>query len=156
MATRISPSAVSVILILMATTSALIMLSLNQINHIVHGDLYAFDLKFSHEWAMPYWILSGIIFGLSGTNIALSLLITAYVQKKSRRQAPPRLEPAAQTPADNSQGAPGRGDEQPEAQIRTLPEKTLEATEPASTRGRQSPPHEPRRHEEPHPPEGGR
>jgi hypothetical protein len=68
----------------MAVTSLLIMLSLNQINYMVHGDLYNFGLQFSYRWAMPYWILSGIVFGLSWTNIAVSIVFTLYIQKKSR------------------------------------------------------------------------
>jgi hypothetical protein len=86
MDTRISPSATTVILLLMAVTSLLIMLSLNQINYMVHGDLYSFGLEFSYRWAMPYWILSGIVFGLSWTNIAVSIVFTLYIQKKSRTQ----------------------------------------------------------------------
>jgi hypothetical protein len=148
MQTRVSPSAVSVILILMATTSVLIMLSLNQINSIVHGDLYAFDLKFSHEWAIPYWILSGIIFGLSGTNIALSLLFTAYVQKKSRRKAP-SLETSAHDAANLSRGIAFNGDEQPEVQVRTMTEKTLEVAKPASAKDTPDPPRQTQRQEEP-------
>jgi hypothetical protein len=72
----------------MAVTSLLIMLSLNQINYMVHGDLYNFGLQFSYRWAMPYWILSGIVFGLSWTNIAVSIVFTLYIQKKSRTQTP--------------------------------------------------------------------
>jgi hypothetical protein len=87
MDTRISPSATTVILLLMAVTSLLIMLSLNQINYMVHGDLYSFGLEFSYRWAMPYWILSGIVFGLSWTNIAVSIVFTLYIQKKSRKRA---------------------------------------------------------------------
>jgi hypothetical protein len=87
MDTRISPSVISVILLLMAVTSVLIMLSLNQINYMVHGDLYSFGLQFSYRWAMPYWILSGIVFGLSWTNIAVSIVFTLYIQKKSRTRA---------------------------------------------------------------------
>lgn len=71
----------------MAVTSLLIMLSLNQINYMVHGDLYSFGLEFSYRWAMPYWILSGIVFGLSWTNIAVSIVFTLYIQKKSRKRA---------------------------------------------------------------------
>lgn len=87
MDTRINPSAASVILLLMAATSLLIMLSLNQINYMVHGDLYNFGLQFSYRWAMPYWILSGIVFGLSWTNIAVSIVFTLYIQKRSRTRA---------------------------------------------------------------------
>jgi hypothetical protein len=87
MESRVSLSATSVILLMMAATSLLIMLSLNQINYIVHGDLYSFGLQFSYRWAMPYWILSGVIFGLSWTNLTLAIIFTLYIQKKSRKKA---------------------------------------------------------------------
>ena len=87
MESRVSLSATSVILLMMAATSLLIMLSLNQINYIVHGDLYSFGLQFSYRWAMPYWILSGVIFGLSWTNLTLAIIFTLYIQKRSRKKA---------------------------------------------------------------------
>ena len=86
MKTTINPSAISTILILMAAASLFIMLSLNQINYIVHGDLYNFGLQFSYRWAMPYWVFSGIIFGLSWINIAISIIVTMYIFKKTRKQ----------------------------------------------------------------------
>jgi hypothetical protein len=85
---NINPSVVSGVLIAMAAASLFTMLSLNQIGSIVHSDLYSFGLEFSYRWAMPYWVFSGIIFGLSWTNIVLSIIVTLYVFKKSRNPAP--------------------------------------------------------------------
>lgn len=85
METDINSSAISVVLILMAIASLFTMLSLNQISYIVHGDLYNYGLQFSYKWAMLYWVSSGVVFGLSWVNIALSIIITLYVFKKSRR-----------------------------------------------------------------------
>lgn len=85
METNINPSAIGMVLILMATASLLTMLSLNQINSIVNSDLYNYYLQFSYKWAMPYWIFSGMIFGLSWMNIALSIIVALYVFKKSRK-----------------------------------------------------------------------
>ncbi len=79
-------SAISAILLVMAAASLLTMLSLNQINYIIQGDLPNFGLQFSYRWAMPYWVLSGIIFGLSWLNIAISIIATFYVFRKSRKQ----------------------------------------------------------------------
>ncbi len=86
METHINLSAISVVLILMAAASLFTMLSLNQINYIVHGDLYNFGLKFSYRWAMPYWVLSGIVFGLSWMNIVLAIIVTLYILKRGRKQ----------------------------------------------------------------------
>lgn len=85
METNINPSAISTVLILMAAASLFTMLSLNQMNYIVHGDLYNYGLQFSYRWAMPYWVSSGIIFGLSWVNIFLSIIVTLYIFKKSRK-----------------------------------------------------------------------
>lgn len=85
METNINQSAISTVLILMAAASLFTMLSLNQMNYIVHGDLYNYGLQFSYRWAMPYWVSSGIIFGLSWVNIFLSIIVTLYIFKKSRK-----------------------------------------------------------------------
>ncbi|UCH31042.1 MAG: hypothetical protein JSV05_05910 [Candidatus Bathyarchaeota archaeon] len=85
---NINPSVVSGVLISMAAASLFTMLSLNQIGSIVHTDLYSFGLDFSYRWAMPYWVFSGIIIGLSWTNIVLSIIVTLYIFKKSRNPAP--------------------------------------------------------------------
>ncbi len=89
MDTNVSPSAISVVLLLMAAASLCVMLSLNQINYIVHGDLYNYGLQFSYRWAMPYWILSGAVFGLSWTNITIAIVVTVYLFRKSRKQGAP-------------------------------------------------------------------
>jgi hypothetical protein len=90
MDTNVNPSAISAILLLMAAASLFVMLSLNQINYIVQGDLYNYGLQFSYRWAMPYWILSGTVFGLSWTNIALAIIVTLYLYRKSRKQNAPK------------------------------------------------------------------
>lgn len=79
-----NPSAIGVVLILMAAASLFTMFSLTQINYIVHNDLYNYNLQFSYRWAMPYWVFSGIVFGLSWVNISLSMIVTLYIFKKTR------------------------------------------------------------------------
>jgi hypothetical protein len=87
MQTNINPSAISTVLILIAAASLITMIGLNQISYIVHGDLYNYGLRFSYRWAMPYWVFSGIIFGLCWTNIALSIIANLYIFRKNRRSA---------------------------------------------------------------------
>jgi len=84
---NINPSAIGTILILMAAASVFTMFSLTQINYIVHNDLYNYNLQFSYRWAMPYWVFSGIVFGLSWVNISLSIIVTLYIFKKTRKSA---------------------------------------------------------------------
>ena len=85
METQVNLSATRMILIAMAAASLFIMLSLNQINYLVHDDLYNYGLQFSYVWAMPYWVLSGIVFGLCWVNIAITSLAAIYVFKKGRK-----------------------------------------------------------------------
>jgi uncharacterized membrane protein len=82
----VNPSVVGIVLILMAAVSLFAMISLNQINYIVHGDLYSFGLQFSYRWAIPYWLFSGIVFGLCWVNIAIAIIFTLHIFKKSRTQ----------------------------------------------------------------------
>ncbi len=82
----VNPSVVCPILILMAAASLFAMISLNQVNLIVHTDLYSFGLQFSYTWAIPYWLFSGIVFGLSWLNIAIAIIVTLYIFKKRQKQ----------------------------------------------------------------------
>ncbi len=97
METDINPSAIAAVLVLMAAASLFTMLSLNQINYIIHGDLYNFGLHFSYRWAMPYWIFSGIIFGLSWINIFTSIVVAWYIFKRSRETLKPQDASEAET-----------------------------------------------------------
>jgi len=83
----VNSSVVSIVLILIAAASLFAMISLNQINYIVHGDLYSFGLQFSYRWAIPYWLFSGIVFGLSWMNITIAIIVTLYIFKKRQKQA---------------------------------------------------------------------
>ncbi len=87
MEAEINQSAIGIVLVSMAVASLFAMVGLTRINYIVHGDLYNYGLRFSYRWAMPYWVLSGIIFGLSWLNILLSIIVTLYIFKKSRKQS---------------------------------------------------------------------
>lgn len=87
MKTNTNLSPINAVLILIAAISLFTMLSLNQINYIVHNDLYNYGLRFSYRWAMPYWVFSGIIFGLCWFNITLSIIVTLYIFKKSRKSS---------------------------------------------------------------------
>lgn len=87
MEASVNSSALSAVLIALAACSLFTMLSLNQMNYIVQGDLYNYGLQFSYRWAMPYWVFSGIVFGLSWTNIFLSIIVALYIFRRSRKHA---------------------------------------------------------------------
>jgi hypothetical protein len=82
METSINLSVVSVLLIVVAASSLFVMFSLNNISQIVHSDLYNFGLQFSYRWAMPYWVFSGIVFGLCWASILVSISMTLYLLKR--------------------------------------------------------------------------
>jgi hypothetical protein len=84
---NINTSAIGAVLVSMAAASLFTMFSLTQINYIVHNDLYNYNLQFSYRWAMPYWVFSGIVFGLSWVNISLSIIVTLYIFQKTRKPA---------------------------------------------------------------------
>jgi len=48
------------------------------LDHIVHSRLYEYGLRFSLQWADPYWIVFNLIFGATFTLTAVNL-------KKSRK-----------------------------------------------------------------------
>jgi len=61
------------------------MFSLNNISQIVHGELYNFGLQFSYRWAMPYWVFSGIVFGLCWASILVSISMTFYLLRRGQK-----------------------------------------------------------------------
>lgn len=98
MDTKINPSSTGAVLVTIAAASLFIMLSLNQINNIVHGELYNYGLEFTYRWAMPYWVLSGVIFGLCWVNISIAIVATLYIFKKSRTHTEARRYENIQEP----------------------------------------------------------
>lgn len=92
MKVSVNLSIVALAMIIMAVSSLLIMVSLTQIDQIVHGDLYNFGLEFSNRWAMPYWINSGVIISLSLSNVVAAILLSYHLvrarahREKERRQ----------------------------------------------------------------------
>ena len=89
METSINLSVASVLLIIIAASSLFVMFSLNSISQIIHNDLYNFGLQFSYRWAMPYWVFSGIVFGLCWASILASISMTLYLLKRGRKKTMP-------------------------------------------------------------------
>lgn len=105
----INLSAVALALIIMAVVSLLIMISLTQLDNLIHDNLSDFGLRFSYRWAMPYWVYSCIIISLSWFNIAASIMLTYYVFKKRKRSPRPEVQQAekVETLAEESTEQPG-------------------------------------------------
>ncbi|UCG37494.1 MAG: hypothetical protein JSV64_04285 [Candidatus Bathyarchaeota archaeon] len=72
-------SMITTALVVVSVASLITMIGLNQLDNLVHGVLYDFGLRFSQAWAMPLWISSGVIVGLSWFNIAASISLVVYL-----------------------------------------------------------------------------
>ena len=46
----------------------------NNLNYIVHGDLYNYGLQFSYEWVVQYWTYTRTIFSLLGLAVATTVV----------------------------------------------------------------------------------
>jgi len=82
--------AVSLVLVITTFASLLSMISTLKIDQIVHGDLYNYDLKFSYQWAIPYWTMTTMVFVTCWFNIIASIAFQFYVLIYARKEA---LEP---------------------------------------------------------------
>lgn len=69
--------------------------SLYQVGLIVHGSLYNFDLWFSPEWAIPYWIYERVVFGLLIATVGVNAFSMAYVvfAEKTKERKPSPVQP---------------------------------------------------------------
>jgi len=90
MKTNMNVSGLRLVLIIMAIISLCVMVFLTQIDHVVNSVLYDFGLRFSYRWALPYWINSGLIVGLSWFNITASIMLIYYIFKGKKQ--PPGIE----------------------------------------------------------------
>jgi len=58
---------------------------LTRIDSIVHGQLYAYGLQFSHNWADPYWDSVRLIYVFMGVPTALSAIVLGIVLTRNRK-----------------------------------------------------------------------
>jgi len=74
------------VLVLAAAASAAY--TLNLFDKIVHGTLYNYGLKFSYDWATPYWTLLRIVQVLISLTAVFSGVSFVYVYRKFIRTKP--------------------------------------------------------------------
>jgi hypothetical protein len=67
-------------LVLAASVSAVYCLSL--LDNIVHGTLYNFGLRFSYDWANPYWMLMRIVQAMIVLAAVFNVVSLIYVYRK--------------------------------------------------------------------------
>jgi uncharacterized Zn-finger protein len=77
-----------VVLLIWVVTAVFIMFLLNQIDLIVHGDLYNFGLQPSIEWWNPYWFYTRLIYFALGLSIVLSIFATLLSFAKKTGKVP--------------------------------------------------------------------
>jgi len=68
------------VLVLAATASAAYSLTL--LDKIVHGTLYNYNLKFSYDWANPYWMLLRIVLAMIVLAAVFNVVSFVYVYRK--------------------------------------------------------------------------
>lgn len=76
---------VSLVLVLIAVSSLVSMISTLKIDSIVHGDLYSYGLHFNYGWAIPYWIMATIVFAMGWLNIILAVTFQIYLLIRGQR-----------------------------------------------------------------------
>jgi len=54
---------------------------------IIHQDLYRYNLRFSYEWAMPYWNMAILVFATGWFNIIIAMAFQFYLLRYRRREA---------------------------------------------------------------------
>lgn len=63
----------------------LTILVLFQVDHLVHSTLYSYDLRFSSEWAAPYWILFRTSLALLGLTAVSVAIVGYYFYRKAAK-----------------------------------------------------------------------
>ena len=91
-----------IVLVVWLISAVVIIFLLNNIDSIVHFDLYNYGLQMSTDWANPYWtylrlsyVLLGVSMALSGIALVSSFLNVGKVTVE-RNVAPQRLRPPVQ------------------------------------------------------------
>ena len=69
-------------IIFVLSMTASIVYSLTILDKLVHGTLYSYGLRFSYDWAIPYWTILRIIEALVGLSALVTLASMIYVYRK--------------------------------------------------------------------------
>jgi membrane-bound ClpP family serine protease len=68
----------NLILLLMAAASLISMIAAFGLQGIVSNNLSSYGLKFSYNWAIPYWNTMGVIFAMGWLNIIAAVAFQIY------------------------------------------------------------------------------
>ncbi len=90
-----TPWFTKIVLLLWLVSSVFIIFALTRIDSIVHQELYNFGLRFSYEWANPYWTFTRTIYVCIALPGAASLgLLLLDVRRKVTPKKKPTFHPA--------------------------------------------------------------
>lgn len=120
----------SLILVLVAFSSLVSMFALTRIDNMIKQDLYRYGLRFSYEWATPYWTLSSLVFVMGWADIILACAFQFYVLLYGRKKE----EVIAQKEALKPETTQPPIEEKPiEAEEKKVAEPKPEEMKPAET-----------------------
>jgi len=119
---------VSLVLVIMAASSLVSMISILKIDSIVHGELYNYGLTFNYHWAAPYWTMTTIVFGVGWFNILTSIAFQFYVLIYGREKA--TVKPEKELESTKPIEVPPQSEAKPPeiAQVTEAPETSKEQT----------------------------
>jgi len=83
---KLSESATSWVVVLMAMSSLLSMIGMLKIDQIIHSDLYRYGLQFSYAWAIPYWNIAHFVFAMGWLNIIAAISVHLYSLAFKRKE----------------------------------------------------------------------
>jgi hypothetical protein len=63
----------------MAVCSLVSMYAFTRIDSIVHQTLYSYGLRFSYDWATPYWTIAGISLTMGWLIVAVATVFQVYL-----------------------------------------------------------------------------
>src|SRR3990170_4455669 len=69
-------------IIFVLSMTASVVYSLTILDKLVHGTLYSYGLRFSYDWAVPYWTILRTIEALVGLSAVVTLTSIIYVYRK--------------------------------------------------------------------------
>jgi len=84
---------IRILLILWLISSFFVLFSLSKIDWIVHKELYNFGLRFSTDWAVPYWISLRVIYVWIAVPSALSAIFLGLDFWRKLNNRKPASEP---------------------------------------------------------------
>jgi len=123
---KFSTGVISLVLVLIAASSFVSMISMFRIDGIVHGDLYRYGLRFSYEWAMPYWAMTTIVFAVSWFNIIAAVAFEFYVLIFGRKEAEMSAVEREPLRTETSQELPPQPIEEKQAETQAQPTEKVE------------------------------